>query len=327
MPTRSEMLPLALAVKQGLLQAEQVKACMDLQNSKAEEGIEVRLDDLAVAEGLITPQQLATLLAAVDSVENPPQGITLEDARSIHIYDIQEKIGQGGMATVFRAIHKPTGAPRAVKVLFHEHTTNPTFVKRFLREGKLLKSFDNPNIAQGYEYGQLKARDLYFMGMELLEGVSLQEMLDREGPFSEQKAIYCVTEAARGLAYMQAQGIVHRDIKPDNIMWTRDGRIMLVDLGFAKPIEEDGGAIFEDETCGTVQYISPEQARGRADVDIRADIYSLGATLYHLVIGEPPFRGKDQMEVMTKQVTEGLDPRELKSGKLSMHMHYFIEKM
>jgi serine/threonine protein kinase len=110
-------------------------------------------------------------------------------------------------------------------------------------------------------------------------------------------------------------------------MWSKDGRVMLVDLGFAAPIRKDLAGQYEDETCGTVQYISPEQAKGMADLDIRADIYSLGATLYHMVVGELPFTGKDSMEVMAKQVMEGLNQHSLKGGKISVHMHYFIEKM
>ena len=165
------------------------------------------------------------------------------------------------------------------------------------------------------------------MSMEYIDGPSIQDLLDRDGPFDEQKAIYVITEAARALAYMQARGVVHRDVKPDNIMWSKDGRVMLVDLGFATMIRKDLAGQYEDETCGTVQYISPEQAKGMADLDIRADIYSLGATLYHMVVGELPFTGKDSMEVMAKQVMEGLNQHSLKGGKISVHMHYFIEKM
>jgi serine/threonine protein kinase len=325
--SKSELLLMAVAVKRGLLTQETASAAIDEQKARAAAGSEIDLIDLLIAKGLLQPKDVAELAAIVGALENRPRGIPIEEARRIPIYDIREKIGEGGMATVFRAVHRETGQWRAVKVLFKEHLSNKQFVERFIREGKLLKQFDCPNIARGYEYGRA-GKELYFMGMELVEGSSLQDILDKEGPFTEQKAIHCITEAARALAYMQSQGIVHRDIKPDNIMWNADGRVMLIDLGFAKPIAGDGATDdYEAETCGTVQYISPEQAKGKADVDIRADIYSLGATLYHLVIGQTPFTGKDSTEVMAKQVMENLDAHKLKGGRISMHMHYFIEKM
>ena len=160
------------------------------------------------------------------------------------------------MATVFLATDKETKQRCALKVLFPKHTTNKVFVERFLREGKLLKEFECENIAQGYRYGVVgkdSAAPLYFMSMEYIEGRSIQDMLDKEGPFPETKAIYAITEAARGLAYMQERGYVHRDVKPDNVMWSNDGRVMLVDLGFSTPIRADLKGQYLDETCGTVQ--------------------------------------------------------------------------
>jgi len=326
--SKSQMLIALGAVKKGLLSQEDVQAAMDQCKRLEAEGEVIRIEDWLIGQGKLTPSAVLELRSGMDAlIPAGPRGVPLELARRIPIYEIHDKIGEGGMATVFSAWHKETGQARAVKILFKEHLSNKSFVERFIREGRLLKEFDCPNIAKGHEFGRA-GKELYFMGMELIDGESLQDMLEREGPFSEQKAIFAITEAARALAYMQSKGIVHRDIKPDNIMWTRDGRVKLVDLGFAKSINgTEGSAEFESETCGTVQYISPEQARGKADIDIRADIYSLGATLYHLVMGELPFKGKDTMDIMAKQVMASLDAARLKGGKISMHMHYFIEKM
>jgi serine/threonine-protein kinase len=317
------------AVKKGLLTQEDVQAAMDECKRLEARGEVIRIEDWLIGQGKLTPSAVVELRGQMESLlPSGPRGVPVELARRIPIYEIHEKIGEGGMATVFSAWHRETRQPRAVKILFKEHLTNKAFVERFVREGRLLKEFDCPSIAKGYEFGRA-GKELYFMGMELIDGESLQDMLERDGPFSEQKAVFAITEAAKALAYMQSQGIVHRDIKPDNIMWTRDGTVKLVDLGFAKSITgaSGDGSEFESETCGTVQYISPEQARGKADIDIRADIYSLGATLYHLVMGELPFKGKDTMDIMSKQVMASLDAARLKGGKISMHMHYFIEKM
>lgn len=336
MSTKQEMMLMALAVKQGLIQKEQVQECMDLQAAvKEAKGVDLPLVQIALKKKYLTPEQAQNLVgggAPGAPVDIPGVGdkVTIEDARRIPIFDIEREIGSGGMAQVFLARNKQNGAQCALKVLYPKHVANKKFVERFIREGRLLKEFECENIAKGFDYGVVgkdSGNPLYFMSMEYIDGPSIQDLLDRDGAFDEQKSIYVILEAARALAYMQERGVVHRDVKPDNIMWAGDGRVMLVDLGFATPIRKDLVGQYEDETCGTVQYISPEQARGMADLDIRADIYSLGATLYHMVIGELPFTGKDSMEVMAKQVMEGLNQHALKGGRVGVHMHYFIEKM
>lgn len=331
MASKQEMVQMALAVKQGLIKKEQVQECMDLQTALLEQkGVELPLLQIALKKKYMSPDQIAGITGG-GPVDTSGAGdhVTIKEARRIPIFEIHKEIGQGGMATVFLATNKKTGRQCALKVLFVKHTSNAKFVERFIREGKLLREFDTENIAKGFEYGVVgkdSKAPLYFMSMEYIEGPSIQEMLDKDGSFDEQKCIYVITEAAKGLAYMQERGIVHRDIKPDNIMWSQDGRVMLVDLGFATPIRgSDAAGEYEDETCGTVQYISPEQAKGQADLDIRADIYSLGCTFYHMLIGELPFNGKDSMDIMAKQVMEGLNSGKFK--KVSVHMHYFIEKM
>lgn len=320
---------MALAVKQGLIEKGQVQECMDLQAALFEQkGADLPLVEIALRKKYLTPEQASNLSGHDGSTDE--DHVTIETASRIHTFEVHEVIGQGGMATVFLATGKKSNRSCALKVLFPRHTDNTKFVERFIREGRLLKQFECENIAKGFDYG-VAGKDsdcpLYFMSMEYIDGPSVQDLLDRDGPFDEQKAIYVIVEAAKALTYMQERGVVHRDVKPDNIMWASDGMVKLVDLGFATPISTDRVGEYEDETCGTVQYISPEQARGMADLDIRADIYSLGATLYHMVIGELPFTGKDSMEVMAKQVMENLDAQQLKGGKISHHMHYFIEKM
>jgi eukaryotic-like serine/threonine-protein kinase len=330
MATKHEMLVMALAVKQGLIEKEQVQECMDLQQALYDKkGVNMPLAEIAVRKQYLTAEQAEALHSPSKPAQEDDQ-VSLQQARRIPIFDVHEIIGQGGMATVFLATHKQARRRCALKVLFPKHTGNQRFVERFIREGRLLKAFESENIAKGYEFGVVgkdSSEPLYFMSMEYIDGPSIQDMLADQGPFDEQKAIYVITEAARALTYMQERGVVHRDVKPDNIMWGKDGRVMLVDLGFAAPIRSDMEGVFEDETCGTVQYISPEQAKGQADLDIRADIYSLGATLYHMVVGELPFSGKDSMDIMSKQVMEGLNALKLKGGAVSVHMHYFIEKM
>jgi serine/threonine protein kinase len=200
---------------------------------------------------------------------------------------------------------------------------------------------------------------LYFLAMELIDGLSVLDILEQiqkeqerlrgvaspifpggvapapppaeaseeKGSIEEDLALEIILQSARALTYLQEHGIVHRDVKPGNIMITRAGAVKLCDLGFAQPIAGGISALGEsDVTCGTPEYMSPEQARGQRDVDIRSDIYALGATLYHMVLGDVPFKGTDTLDVMAKQVLAELYSPRVKE-RLSHHMHYFIEKM
>ncbi len=239
-------------------------------------------------------------------------------------YQIVGKIGAGGMATVFKAVRNASGETCALKILFPHHAKNALFLRRFHREAQLLTEFQHENIVRGIEYGT--ANGLHFLVMEFLEGESLQAVIDRLGSLTEEQCVAITLQIAKGLEYIEGQGIVHRDIKPDNLIITPSGTLKMIDLGFAKPIgqAEDTG---EDMTCGTAQYMSPEQAQGARDVDVRSDIYALGATLYHMALGDVPFKGTDNMEVMAAQVLQDLKASDVKSGKISRQMHYFLEKL
>jgi len=237
---------------------------------------------------------------------------------------ISGKIGVGGTATVFLADDVRNRRQVALKIIHPSLAKDPKALGRFQREARLLVQFDHPNIVKGYSHGMMGPL-AYFL-MERLEGESAQDVLEREKSFTEARALEIILDVAKAIDYMQAQGIVHRDIKPGNIFILKDGRVKVLDLGFAQPI--GGPATGEEETTsGTVQYMSPEQARGQRDIDVRADIYSLGATLYHMVMGELPFSGGDSLEVMAKQVMEALNSSEIKNRRISKHMHYFIERM
>lgn len=320
MATREEMILAVKAVQNGFMNQAQVQACMDIQRTLAEKGKEISLVKIFQKKKLLDEAQLH-FLATGEGV-----ALNLEKAEcreAIPGYEMYEKIGQGGMASVYAAYSdKQGGDTVALKVLFPHHYRNQNFVEGFLNEAKMLSELDHPNLVRGFDYG--KGGDLYYMAIELVDGPSVQELLDERGKLEEDLALHIILRVARALKYLGSQGITHRDIKPDNMLMAPDGEMKLIDLGFAKDAETEEQ---EGVTCGTVQYISPEQARGRTDVDIRSDIYSLGATLYHLVIGEVPFGGSDSMDVMAKQVLEELSSDKTKSGAISHHMHYFIEKM
>ncbi len=235
---------------------------------------------------------------------------------------VRECVGTGGTADVFVAREKKTNRVLALKVLKPEATRNAATRKAFIAEARLLEKLAHPGLVRCH--GVARCSDVYFTRLEYIEGETLLERLDRGEPLAENDALRIVLEVAEALRYLQEQGVVHRDIKPGNIMLSKKGRVVLIDLGFAASA---GEATSDESATGTVAYLSPEQARGGAAADIRSDIYSLGISLFHLVLGRLPFESSDDREVLRMQVMESLSSPELKGRGFSPHLHYFIEKM
>jgi len=217
-----------------------------------------------------------------------------------------------------------------LKVLLPPLCKDTTAVEKFIRESKLLIDLDCEHIVKGYRVA--RERDVFFCAMELIEGRCLQDDLDEDNPLDEILALKVVTQVAKALSYLHGRNLVHRDIKPGNIMLAGD-RAVLIDLGFAvesapaKGEQETSAATTAATTAGTAHYISPEQARGQQDLDVRADIYSLGATLYHLVTGSLPFGEGSSDEVMARQVLDSLSGGRIRALCLARQTHFFIEKM
>ncbi|MEM8712006.1 MAG: serine/threonine-protein kinase [Planctomycetota bacterium] len=236
-------------------------------------------------------------------------------------HEILGTLGVGGTAEVFRARAKKSGQVLALKILSAGYAKQPSEVNAFIEEARLLQRLDHSGLVKGY--GPAKADGTYLSRMELVEGKTLLEYLDDGHLFDEEAALRIVLEVAEVLSYMASEGLVHRDIKPGNIMLSDSGRVKLIDLGFCA---EGGVCDSEGSARGTVQYLSPEQAEGGAAADLRSDIYALGVTLYQLTIGSLPFEGGDE-DVLRAHVMERLSSPELKSRGHSPHLHYFIEKM
>jgi serine/threonine protein kinase len=236
-------------------------------------------------------------------------------------YELREVLGEGGQARVFRAVDRTDGSAVALKVLRPEIAADQKAVQRFVAESRLLIDLDHPHIVHGRRVAREGA--VVFCAMEIVEGECLQLVLERDGALSEDDALRVVRDVAAALSHLHGRGLVHRDVKPGNVMRAADGRSVLIDLGFAVGGAEEGG----DTTAGTVHYIAPEQARGHSGLDVRADIYALGATLYHLVTGSLPFAGKTSEEVLAKQVLESLSGERIRALEISPQVHYLIEKM
>jgi serine/threonine-protein kinase len=248
-----------------------------------------------------------------------------EQKRILAGYELLTRLGRGAMGAVFLARQVSLDRKVAIKVLSSRLSKNQDYVRRFLREAQSAARLNHTNIISAIDVGDT-GKYKYFV-MEYAEGPTVGQLLERGGAIDEQRAFGIMLQVAQALAHAHQSGFVHRDVKPANIILTPSGIAKLCDLGLAKEVEESSGDTAEGQTLGTPDYISPEQARGDVDIDIRADIYSLGATLFHMVTGEVPFKGPNPAVVMTRHLTEPVpDAREVNPA-VSPQAAQLIRKM
>jgi serine/threonine protein kinase len=302
----------SLLFRNGILTQEQIQGALGHQGRLLAEGKVMSLPDVLVDRGLLTTEQAGTF-----------RDTPLTELQPFPDYRLDALLGDGASARVFRGEYLPRKLPVAVKVLLPEQALLEKPLRRFVREARLLCKLRHENVVKGYECRNVKG--YWFLSMELLEGGTVLERIDKRGPMDALHALHLVRQVAGALSYLYAQGIVHRDIKPGNMLVDYFWKVKLIDLGLCRLIGRSEEA--EGTTVGTVGYISPEQARGVSDLDIRSDIYSLGVTLYHMVAGEVPFSGENDLEVMSKQILQSLKSDRLKSLHIPPYVHYAIEKM
>lgn len=217
-------------------------------------------------------------------------------------YEIERELARGGMADVYLASDRQLERKVAVKVLFPEFARDPSFVERFRREAQNAASLNHPNIAAVYDWGQ--ERGTYYIVMEYVEGRSLREIIRSEGTVPAVAAARIAAELADALAFAHRRGVVHRDVKPGNVLITAAGQVKLTDFGIAaNTFDASQGLTQTGSVMGTATYFSPEQAQGHP-VDGRSDVYSLGVVLYEMLTGVPPFSGESPVAVAMKHVRE-----------------------
>jgi eukaryotic-like serine/threonine-protein kinase len=228
------------------------------------------------------------------------------DMQSIGQYDLIEKVAEGGMGTVYKGRHRLTGETVAVKVVPPHIASNPVYLKRFEQEYSAAKALDHPNIVRALDFG--REDDVPYLVMEFVEGESLGQRLDRERRISADDAILIIEQVAQGLDRAHALGLVHRDVKPDNILLTDDGQAKLTDLGLVKEIDADLNLTRTGRGLGTPHFMAPEQFRNAKNADARCDIYSLSATLYMAITGELPFQSAGPLDAWMKKVKSDIAP-------------------
>ena len=219
-------------------------------------------------------------------------------------FELIKHVATGGMGAVYRARDTELNREVALKVLPADKAQKPVLIKRFEREAVVGSKLNHDNVVTFYEHGE--ANGFYYMALEFIEGVDLHQYIHRKGRLSVKESTKLIIQATRALAHLYDLGIVHRDVKPSNFLITvRDGKALLklIDLGLAKEVDDDEGRVTKDgTTLGTVDYMSPEQAKDASTADVRADIYSLGCTWYHMLAGKPPFPEGSLAERLYKHV-------------------------
>jgi serine/threonine protein kinase len=218
-------------------------------------------------------------------------------------YEIVKKLGQGAMGAVYRAVRKASNETVALKVLKPNLSNDHEFVQRFLREAKAVARLNHPNIIRAIDVG--KSGKFYYFAMEFIDGQAIGDVVKRTKSLPEMAALKVVKQIALALDHAWKHKIIHRDVKPDNIMVMKTGQAKLTDLGLARTAREST-LTMTGVVMGSPAYISPEQATGEKNLDTRSDIYSLGATLYHLLTGEVPYDGESPLQVMLRHMNDPL---------------------
>ncbi|HLX61053.1 MAG TPA: serine/threonine-protein kinase [Planctomycetota bacterium] len=310
-----------LAIENGLVTETQVQECIAAQGPPGGDGTQTNtIETIMLAKGFMNEDQVRAIKTALGRLQRDEEK---GDALRIGNYEIIGKIGDGGLGTVYKARQISMSRDVALKVLHKKWLSDEEFKKRFLLEARLAGRLSHQNLIQVYDVG--RDRGVYYFSMEFIDGETVEDMIDRVGPLDVPVAMDITIQIMHSIHYIKQWDIVHRDIKPGNMMMTRKGQVKLGDFGFVKS-KLDPVISTEGEVLGTPDYISPEQAMGADNIDWRSDQYSLGCSLYHMLTGKPPYEGSGS-SVMRQHIKAELpDPRTI-NPKIPDPVMTILERM
>jgi len=309
-----------LVVERKLCTANELELVRAEHKELIDKGKTLSLAELLIQHGYITHSQHKRLNLAMeeDSMYRP--------AQQIPGFQVLSKVGQGAMAVVFKAKQLSLDRVVAIKVLPKRLSESREFVDRFYREGKAAARLNHANIVQAYDVGE--SGGYHYFVMEFIDGKTVYDLLADGKPMREKDAVQMLIQCAKALQHAHEQGLIHRDVKPKNLMLTKGNDVKLADMGLAREVDDFATATAEaGRAYGTPYYISPEQIRGEINIDARADIYGLGATFYHMVTGKVPFDGTTPSAVMHKHLKEPLIPPDHLNPALTAGVGEIIEVM
>ncbi|MFH1709360.1 MAG: protein kinase [Planctomycetota bacterium] len=239
-------------------------------------------------------------------------------------YEILKQIGSGGTGIVYRARQKSTGRIVALKILFPKLMREEIVRQRFMREARLMGEMEHPNIVRGIDVGEVDKA--YYLAMEFIEGQSMDDIVDAEGPFPLSRAVGVMRQLFEVLRYIHERRVIHRDIKPTNILITPTGQVKVVDLGLTRHVDQPQTVTEVGVTVGTAGFMPPEAIFENEPLDIRSDIYSTGATIYYMLTGELPFERGDSRKIFDTQCRHVPSARDI-NVEVSPELDAFLRKM
>lgn len=309
-----------VALERGVVNEEQLESAKERRRARLEQGQTVRLGEAMMELGLISKEQALAILkeAHIQSGHKPRIGG----------YQLDKCLGKGAMGAVYLAHQVSMDRKVALKLLPRRVSRDKRFVKRFLREAKTCARLNHPNVVSAIDVGE--SNGYHYFAMEFVEGESLEAVLRKKGMIDEEWALDIAAQVVKGLAHAAGHHIIHRDIKPANIMVCDDGTVKIADLGLAIAVDENtssSSVTAEGHTAGTPYYMAPEQVEGKRDVDFRADIYALGASLFEALSGEKPWDAANVPAIMARRLYEEPVLTCSVNSKVSKDFSAVIQKM
>jgi serine/threonine protein kinase len=313
----TEALFLRKAVRAGVLDVDKGTAALYIFAQLQKQGAQFTFGEFLVERGLLTNMALSALTAA-DSQVQP--------VSEVGDYQLLELIGEGENGVVYRALQKSLERMVAVKILNNTYASDPEALRRFQNEARATAKLNHPNVVQGIDVGTDKG--LHYFAMELVDGGSARAVLRAAGgQLDETRALDIAQQAAEGLRAAHAAGLIHRDLKPDNILMTTDGQAKLADLGISQSLAPRAPGRAEAEFWASPPYVAPEIIRGHAENKAASDIYSLGATLFELLTGHPPFMADTPEDILRKHLNDPVPDVLAFRPDVSVHTAGLIKRM